>query len=59
MARYYWIQTLLKQIQMFTSLHEIEVTKKRRNADLRSLLTWSIEGDKGVRSHTYVGTNDR
>ena len=26
MARYYWIQTLLKQIQMFTSLHEIEVT---------------------------------
>ena len=25
MARYYWIQTLLKQIQMFTSLHEIEV----------------------------------
>ena len=29
MARYYWIQTLLKQIQMFTSLHEIEVSNSK------------------------------
>ncbi len=27
MARYYWMQTFLNQIQLFTSLHEIEVLR--------------------------------